>query len=106
MSFSTIRPTTPRRTSRKEEWKTPKRQALSYRLKNPHPRHVHHIENFWRIIKQRIRARPKFPETVEKKMRIAVQEEWNQLEPKDWRKFIDSLPERIKEVKQRGGLAT
>ncbi|RPA95876.1 hypothetical protein L873DRAFT_1656830, partial [Choiromyces venosus 120613-1] len=50
------------------------------------------IENVWRTIKQHIRARPKFPDTVEK-MRIVVQEEWNRLEPKEWKKFIDSMPE-------------
>ncbi|RPB01971.1 hypothetical protein L873DRAFT_1631906, partial [Choiromyces venosus 120613-1] len=60
------------------------------------------IENVWRIIKQRIRAPPKFPDTVEK-MGIAI---WEECSGTSWNKFIDSTPERIKEVKQRGGLAT
>jgi transposase len=63
------------------------------------------IENVWRIMKQRIKARPKFPDTVEK-MRIAVLEEWNRLQPKDWNRFIDSMPDRLAEVKWRGGLIT
>ena len=56
-------------------------------------------------MKQCIKVRTKFPDTVEK-MRIAVQEEWDRLQPKDWNKFIDSMPERLKEAKRRGGLAT
>jgi hypothetical protein len=63
------------------------------------------IENLWRTMKQRIKARKDFPETVAK-MQVAVQEEWDRLEPKDWNKFIDSIPQRIKQVLERKGMQT
>jgi hypothetical protein len=46
-----------------------------------------------------------FAETVAE-MRVAVQEEWDRLTPKDFNKFIDSMPARIKECKERKGLST
>jgi hypothetical protein len=63
------------------------------------------IENVWRTMKQRIKARRDFPNTVSK-MGIAVQEEWDRLEPQDWNGFIESMPDRIQEVKQRNGMQT
>ena len=63
------------------------------------------IEDVWRIMKQRIKARQDFPDTVSK-MRIAVQEEWDRLEPRDWNRSIDSMPDRIQQVKQRKGMQT
>jgi hypothetical protein len=35
---------------------------------------------------------------------IAVQEEWDRLQPADWNKYIDNMPERIREVKARRGM--
>jgi hypothetical protein len=63
------------------------------------------IENVWRVIKQRIKARSKFPSTLAE-MKVAVQEEWDKLEPVDWTKYIDSMPERIRQLKQRKGMQT
>jgi transposase len=63
------------------------------------------IENVWRILKQRIKARRHFPGTLAK-LRVAVQEEWDKLKPEDWNKYIDSMPERLREVRQRKGLQT
>ncbi|KAH0610312.1 uncharacterized protein H6S33_011839 [Morchella sextelata] len=63
------------------------------------------IENVWRIMKQRIKARSQFPNTV-KLMAKAIQEEWDRLESKDWNGFIDSMPTRLQEVKKRHGLIT
>jgi transposase len=63
------------------------------------------IENVWRIMKQRIKARRDFPNTVAK-MRIAVQEEWDRLEPRDWNGLIESMPDRIHQVKERLGMQT
>ncbi|TGZ77074.1 hypothetical protein EX30DRAFT_299603, partial [Ascodesmis nigricans] len=60
------------------------------------------IEDVWRIMKARIKARPRFPVTLAE-MRIAVREEWYRLKPEDWNKYIDSMPERIKECKKREG---
>jgi hypothetical protein len=37
-------------------------------------------------------------------MRIAVQEEWNKLQPSDWKQFIDSMPGRIRDLKDRKGM--
>jgi capsular polysaccharide biosynthesis protein len=48
------------------------------------------IQNVWRTMKRRIKAREDFPETMAK-MRVAVQAEWDRLELKDWNKFIDSM---------------
>ncbi|RPA80282.1 hypothetical protein BJ508DRAFT_210455, partial [Ascobolus immersus RN42] len=63
------------------------------------------IENVWRIMKQRIKARLRFPGTLEE-MKEAVKEEWDKLTPEDWNKHIDNMPERLKSVKERKGLAT
>jgi len=63
------------------------------------------IENVWRILKQRIKARKRFPRTLAE-LRIAVQEEWDKLKPEEWNKYIDSMPERLCEVRQRKGLQT
>ena len=63
------------------------------------------IENVLRIMKQRLKTYPAFPDTVEKP-KIAVQGEWDRLRPQDWNKYIDSIPDRFAEVKQRNGLAT
>ncbi len=63
------------------------------------------IENVWRIMKQRIKARDGFPNTVEK-MGAAVQEEWEALVPEDWNELIDSMPVRIAELKKRRGMQT
>ncbi|TGZ80744.1 hypothetical protein EX30DRAFT_50137 [Ascodesmis nigricans] len=62
------------------------------------------IENLWRIIKQRIKARKEFPNTVPK-MNEALQDEWDRLEPRDFNPFIDSMPMRIAEVLKRDGQA-
>ena len=63
------------------------------------------IEDVWRIMKQRIKARERFPGTVQE-MREAVQEEWDELEPEDWNGSIDSMPDRLKQVKKRKGMQT
>ena len=63
------------------------------------------IENVWRLLKQRIKARSPFPNTVPK-MREAIQEEWDKLQPGDWNEYIDSMPERIREVVARKGMQT
>ena len=64
------------------------------------------IENVWSILKQRIKAYPVFPNTVEKLKAVVVQDEWDRLQPEDWNKYIDSMPDRVAEVNQRKGLAT
>lgn len=63
------------------------------------------IGNVWKIMKQRIKARDTFHNTVEK-MRKAVQEEWDRLEPTDWNGLIDSMPDRIRQVNERKGMQT
>ena len=57
------------------------------------------------MMKQRIKARKHFPDTLSE-MRKAVQEEWDRLNPEDFNKYIDSMPERLREVKRLQGLAT
>lgn len=63
------------------------------------------IENVWRLIKQRIKQRSRFPATLTE-MKKAVQEEWDGLQPSDWNKYIDSMPERIRQLHQRKGMQT
>jgi hypothetical protein len=40
-------------------------------------------------MKQHIKVLPKFPSTLEE-MKVAIQAEWDKLEPVDWNKYIDS----------------
>jgi transposase len=63
------------------------------------------IENVWQTMKSRIKARATFPDTIDK-LQQAVQEEWDRLEPNDWNGFINSMPVRINQVKQRRGMQT
>lgn len=63
------------------------------------------IENVWRIMKQRIKARLEFPGTAEA-MRRAIQEEWDRLRPEEWNAYIDSMPEWVKQLKERRGAMT
>jgi hypothetical protein len=63
------------------------------------------IENVWRILKQRINQRPRFPSTLSE-MKQAVQEEWDKLQPSDFNMYIDSIPERIDQLRQRKGMQT
>ena len=60
------------------------------------------IENMWRIMKQTLKTYPASPGAVEK-LKIALQEEWDRLRPQDWDKYLDSMPDRVAEVKQRKG---
>jgi hypothetical protein len=39
-------------------------------------------------------------------MKTAVQEEWDRLQPEEWNKYIDSMPERIRQLKERKGMQT
>ena len=63
------------------------------------------IENVWRILKQRIKVRSRFPSTVAE-MRVAVQEEWDRLQPSEFNKYIDEMPQRIAQLKERKGMQT
>jgi len=45
-------------------------------------------------MKQHIKVCQEFPNTVTK-IREAIQEEWDNLVPADWNKFIDSMPEGL-----------
>lgn len=56
-------------------------------------------------MKQRIKARDIFPDIVEK-MQEAIQEEWDRLKPEDWNGLIDSMPDRIRQAKERKGMQT
>lgn len=63
------------------------------------------IENIWRIMKSRIKARRKFPGTL-KEMRQAVLEEWDKITLEEINKAINSMPERLKEARAKKGLMT
>jgi hypothetical protein len=52
------------------------------------------IENVWRILKTTYQTTVLVPLTLFE-MKQAVQEEWDKLQPSDFNKYIDSMPERI-----------
>lgn len=56
-------------------------------------------------MKQRIKARGHFPGTVATKLK-AVQEKWDRLIPSEWNRLIDSMPDRIKECREKKGTET
>jgi hypothetical protein len=56
-------------------------------------------------MKQHIKQHSRFPSTAPE-MQVAVQEGWDQLQPADWNKYIDSMPERIQQVKATRGMQT
>jgi len=56
-------------------------------------------------MKQLIKAHDHFPQTVQE-THDTVQDEWDELEPEDWNGSIDSMPNRLKQVKQRKGMQT
>ncbi|RPB01278.1 hypothetical protein L873DRAFT_1677476, partial [Choiromyces venosus 120613-1] len=62
-------------------------------------------ENFWGMLKQRIKAQVVFPGTIES-MAKAIKEGWDKLIPKDWNKYIDSMSCRLQQVKDRKGMKT
>jgi len=63
------------------------------------------IQNIWRSIKHRIKARAYFPETVHQ-MRKAVQQEWDRLQLVDFNQFVDTMWERIVELQERARMPT
>jgi len=63
------------------------------------------IENVWRILKQRIKARDTFPQNIHDLIK-AVQEEWDHLQPSAWNQYIDNMPVRLAQVKERKGMQT
>lgn len=60
------------------------------------------IEGVWALLKQRIHDRRPRP-TDAKSIRKALEEEWARLKPEDYRKIIDSMPNRIEAVIQANG---
>ena len=63
------------------------------------------IEKVWRIIKQRLKHRAHTITTIAE-LKAAVQEEWDRLDPSEWDRYIDEMGARLREGKQRQGLAT
>lgn len=58
------------------------------------------IENVWLLLKYRIGRR--FPRTIDE-LRQYVIEEWDKLEPQDYLKYIEEMPERYEAVIAAGG---
>ncbi|KAI5806364.1 hypothetical protein EDC01DRAFT_748853, partial [Geopyxis carbonaria] len=84
------------------------KRSLNIPVHSPRPASsldLNPVENCRRIMKQRIKARRYFPGAVEE-IKKTVLEEWDKLEPKDFNRYIDSMPDRINQVKQRKGLQT
>ncbi len=63
------------------------------------------IENVWCLLKQWIYCQ-KQPSQTHMNLIHTIQKEWNQLEPKDWRKYVNSMSTRLQQVQKRRGLAT
>lgn len=63
------------------------------------------IEHEWLLMKRRIQARPIF-RGIKEATKKAVIEEWDRMQPSDWNKLIDSMPSRIRDLKERRGLQT
>jgi len=53
------------------------------------------IENVWRFLKQRIHRRKQPPRTRADLIQ-AIKDEWDRSEPKEWRKYVDSMPTRLR----------
>ena len=63
------------------------------------------IEHCWRYIKQRIRAYPQYPSTLTD-LRVAVQQEWENMPLEYVNSLILSIPARLRSCKARKGAAT
>ena len=61
------------------------------------------IENVWRMIKQRIRKRKWKGGWVLEDLMRAVKEEWEAITFEDYKKYIEEMPERVLELRQRRG---
>ena len=61
------------------------------------------IENVWRIIKSRLKRRLF---TKKEDLKRAVLEEWNALQPHEWMKYIQQMPQRLAQCISRHGFAT
>ena len=61
------------------------------------------IENVWRIIKSRLKRRVF---TRKEDLKRAVLEEWDRLQPHEWMQYVYELRKRLKECRERRGLAT
>ena len=65
------------------------------------------IENVWRILKQRLRNRNPHGGWTLTELKNALQDVWdNEITVKDFNKFIDSIPQRIRKVIARKGAQT
>ncbi len=62
------------------------------------------IENIWRLLKQRLKARGAF--TDFDALKQALREEWDRLTQEEIQNYIISLPWRMEEALERNGLAT
>ena len=64
------------------------------------------IENVWRLIKQRLRNRKIHGTWTLPELRAAVLEEWDRLQPEDYRHWILEMKERVDELAAREGKQT
>jgi len=63
------------------------------------------IENVWWLLKQRIYCWKQSSQTHTDLIQ-AIKKKWDRLKPKDWRKYMNSMPTRLQQVWKRRGLAT
>jgi transposase len=63
------------------------------------------IENVWRIMKQRLRQLKRSPQTFEA-LKPALTKIWDEMDPDEWGKYIDEMPDRIRECYRVNGLCT
>jgi len=61
------------------------------------------IENVWRIMKQYLRQLKRSPQTLEA-LKAALTKIWDEMDPDEWGKYIDEMPDRIRECYRVNGL--
>jgi hypothetical protein len=61
------------------------------------------IENLWKILKDRIQSREKFPRDT-KELKVALQEEWSKIDSSLLFNLVESMERRVKEVLKQKGL--
>lgn len=62
------------------------------------------IENVWRLLKQRVKARHVWK--TKQQLRTAIEKEWARITPDEINKLVDSMPKRMEQCWVRGGLHT
>lgn len=80
-------------------------RGISIIILPPYSPDLNIIENMWRALKQRLQRLPCIPQSSSE-LEDTAQRVWRQLGPDLWRKYIRTMPDRIKAVIRARGLQT